>query len=235
MVGVQRMATKEERRRVLFNNLHEVKGESLRVCESSPSGQVYNWRYTSRYIQHGYRNVLPCEVVFDMDVDDWDACVDHTHLLWDILNEHDIPYWGALSGGSGTHTHVFIDEEYREEFVDSVVSIALGKLNGGSIFDHLDRELTEVFTEFGHDEHLLHPDKNSQAIRAFGAKKRFTKTLWTEGPGNYKPVSLSRPKAYAIADTRIPTRPPEVEREDIASVLRATRDDPGGVKEPPNK
>lgn len=57
---------------------------------------------------HHLRCVLPHEMVFDIgDNTPWHRTVDETHALWIALNRMGIPYWGALSGGKGTHTHVF--------------------------------------------------------------------------------------------------------------------------------
>lgn len=57
---------------------------------------------------HHLRVVLPHEIVFDVgDNTPWHRTVDETHALWIALNRMGIPYWGALSGGKGTHTHVF--------------------------------------------------------------------------------------------------------------------------------
>jgi hypothetical protein len=67
---------------------------------------------------HHLRVVLPHESVFDIGDDrrdgfgalvptPWGRIVEETYALWLALNRMKIPYWGALSGGKGTHTHIF--------------------------------------------------------------------------------------------------------------------------------
>jgi hypothetical protein len=67
---------------------------------------------------HHLRVVATNEIVFDIGDDKrdeegnrtptpWPRIVDETYALWIALNRMGIPYWGALSGGKGTHTHVF--------------------------------------------------------------------------------------------------------------------------------
>jgi hypothetical protein len=57
---------------------------------------------------HSLREQGQSEIVFDIgDHGDWQLCVAESHALWRALNAMGIPYWAALSGGKGTHTHVF--------------------------------------------------------------------------------------------------------------------------------
>lgn len=144
-----------------------------------------------------HRVVLDNEVVFDVDEEDWGWCVAVTHALWDVLEEHDVGYLGALSAGKGTHTHVFLRPSiawYRPTFYRNVAWLVEQRIGEQPPFDE------------------GYSDPGGRQIRAFGSQRgsRFKK-LVVEGPGQVESLMLSRQSAYSEFPVCVPTQAPLVD------------------------
>lgn len=175
------------------------------------------WITTDEHRPYAYRTVLEDETVFDIDADTWLECRRQTHTLWSVLNFMSVRYWGALSGGKGTHTHVFLESPKQREILVDVVTDRVNELLSevvvvdGARFKYQ----SDVFDA---DPRLLTPDDGSHVVREFGVTKNFKKTLWTEGPRGFRPIPLNRPHAYGIAGVAVPREPPVADVE--AATLR---------------
>lgn len=179
-------------------------GSELRIGYPLPGGGMdWHWRHpASADGLHSYRTVLPHEIVFDIgDKTGWIETVAETHALWDTLNEAGIVYYGALSGGRGTHTHllgptrspmgsVCLNCTHPPQFhvqggcnagpcgcVDWVRMPTPGddwRINSSRIILSIATQRkwqTEFGARIGADPKLLHPNHGSQMIREFGVEK----------------------------------------------------------------
>lgn len=78
------------------------------------------WQYTNGHIPEHIdeRAIFENEVVFDLDVKPWTACRHQTLKIQSILKSESIPFYTCLTGGKGTHTHIFLkfpkDQEVRK-------------------------------------------------------------------------------------------------------------------------
>lgn len=165
--------------------------------------------------------------------EDWLRIKRDTELVWDVLNEL-LPgtggeYWGALSAGKGTHTELFIDPfrgeyaklkrgpmevvetDFRWDFAMLVVAMANDRL---PLDEQLDVMLASDDFETEHDygvavDRRLVAPKGDQLVREFGSHKapgsKWKKTLWTVGPGPYRPLPDTREAAYKATPLRFPT------------------------------
>jgi hypothetical protein len=189
----------------------------IRVGDADAAGHPRQWRHIESPTEIAYqlRCVLANQVVFDVgDHTAWDRTVRDTHMLWDVLNEwaawmaphgFRLEYWGALTGGVGTHTETFLHPNGldRKAFADTVVGACNERLgleqslaDGGVIVDPV----------------CVAPNYEARQVREFGAaKKGRRKTLWTFGPGPYRRLPLDRDEAYKQAGVVIPTRLPIAE------------------------
>lgn len=185
-----------------------------------------------------FRTVLRSEVVFDMgdtiksipvsDIEGraraWQSLVRQVHATWDVLNECQVRYWGALSAGVGVHTHVFLaplDEPagsiHRTEDPDGVIqpsgtsvvgeypAVRYRRAFATAIMHMAQARLIagdSFAPDFDCDPRLLDPPWHSQLVREFGAVKRpegRAKVLWAIGPGRYNPLPSTRKEAYEQA------------------------------------
>lgn len=209
--------------------------DHLMVTSELASGGMQTWsRIRGPNAGHGFRTILPNEIVFDVgDRGDWERCRRTTHALWRVLNKWDVPYWGALSGGKGTHTHVFLGHDGpgctlrprvekvrredgkvdlvsewpydvgRNDIRETVAEIAVRQAHQREAFN--DRLLVE-----DHWEHLdvdrgkVAAGPNKGMVRAFGSRNRERKSLWTVGPGPFPLLQPSRAQTYNNHDVVIP-------------------------------
>lgn len=134
-------------------------------------------------------------------------------------------YWGSLSAGKGTHTECFLDV-YRAEFVklkrgpievveqdlrwDFAMLVIAEANNRLPLDEQIEAMLGGEEVDYGvaADRRLVAP-KGDQLVREFGSTKNPTsswkKTLWTVGPGSFKPLPDTREEAYTSAPLRFPT------------------------------
>lgn len=191
---------KDQRAR-LFNLLHKESGRrNIRAARSNQSGRPTSWVNLHQYEPYSYREVLWSEVVFDVGDDTpWSMVREETNGLWELLTRHGVPFWGALSGGRGTHTHVFMrPAEHRHDFGKAMEALLDSKVGRKPDIDE------------GH----LSPGMGSKLVREFGAQKKRRKTLWDFGRlGDLPP---SREEAYRVAGENIPTRL-EVARQPVGA------------------
>lgn len=180
---------------------------------------------------HGFRAILPNEILFDVgDSGDWERCRRTTHAIWRVLNKWGVPYWGALSGGSGTHTHVFLGK--RPTVVDKGGPADASEIRWSDDLafrgDDLRETIAEWVVRFAHErepldvqfvvedhwEHLdvdrvkVAPGPNKSVVRAFGSRNERRKTLWTFGPGAFPLLRPSRGETYNNHHTVVPSRLP---------------------------
>lgn len=224
----------KQRRRLVSLLLEEAKRcglDDLVVASHNSEGRWSNWRRTRGAADYDYRAVLPSQVTFDVgDRGDWDRCRRTTHRLWTVLNRCEVPYWGSLTSGKGTHTTVFIrphrtvnDEDMRPFFAWFVVKQVaemepiVDVINEGDLFELLDIDPVCAF-----------PNVESRQLREFGARKRGSehrKTLWVFGPGRFDFLPAERDEAYKYKDIVIPdalpvaSRPPGAKHHEVSTAL----------------
>jgi hypothetical protein len=118
------------------------------------------------------------ELFFDMDEPDWDMLRLFTQPLLDYLDEKNIPYILAGSGGSGVHCSVFFDAlEYQKIYGFKEVRLALWNY---------------LLNEIDVDENLIGEGRPyCNAVVNFGDTVQYGKILREFGGnknGNYKTV-----------------------------------------------
>jgi hypothetical protein len=130
------------------------------------------------------------EVFFDMDEPDWDMLRLYTQPLLNYLDEHNIPYILAGSGGKGIHLSCWFDAlEYQKMYGFREVRLALWNY---------------ILNEIGVDESLKGEGRPyCNAVVNFGDTVQFGKILREFGGnknGNYKTmvdhVPFIRKKMY---------------------------------------
>jgi hypothetical protein len=93
------------------DELNKVTVAPVMVSEAQSDGVTPSIRYYARdhdwRFPYQYRRCLPNELFFDIDVRDWDIVRFLTNNLTAKLDELNVPYELAGSGGKGTHIHVF--------------------------------------------------------------------------------------------------------------------------------
>lgn len=210
--------------------------DGLEVASKQASGRPGKRRVIRGDPHYSLRSVLPSQVTFDVDTTDWDEVRRITHAVWNTLERWRVPYWGALTGGKGTHTTVFVrphadavwddeDETWRLEpwkgsgvegwdprglFVDALVSYVCNEF-----FDPVDL-MTMDSTGVGAlclDHRYLFPGPRKRIIREFGAKHPSTgdrKTLWQEGGDGsvIRHLPPTRTEAYNKGQVVIPSALP---------------------------
>lgn len=187
---------------------------------------------------HGFRTILPNEILFDVgDSGDWERCRQTTHNIWRVLNAWKVPYLGAPSGGSGTHTHVFLghdaeglrvrprveeierpdgsvdltsDWPYDVGGVDLRPRIAEMVVRLAFERESLDVQLTteDPWEYLDIDRVKVAPGVNKSMVRAFGSRNVHRKSLWTMGPGDFDPLPPSRDETYNNHEVIIPSELP---------------------------
>lgn len=182
---------------------------SMRQEDGRP-GKWYNHGVGER-ATHQYRTVMAHEIVYDIgDHDDWRRCIVETHALWMALNRLGVPYWGALSGGRGTHTHIFGPAKWPAPLDPAWRNAASGAI--------LDKAMEFMF-DIEADWRLLAPREGMRMCREFGRRKAIDgppKQLWTTGPGPFVPLPDRPEDAYARAN---PLYPKKVEHCDWLPTL----------------
>ena len=61
-----------------------------------------------------HREILPNEIVFDIDAEDWQSCYELAVKLEEKLNEFKIPF-NRWTSGNFLHYHVFLDDNYLKK------------------------------------------------------------------------------------------------------------------------
>lgn len=184
-----------------------VKG-TLRVSVSLGDG-YQKWRYEyGNDPFYDYRTLLPNQIVWDVGDNrpdgtptPWEDTRRFTHALWDALNYLGLRYWGALSGGKGTHTEVFlhhgISGDDRARIARIISAVADQFLTGQAM----------PIEGIEYDNLLITHREHSRVVREFGAVKAHPKTLWVDGPTRYTRLPESREAAYASLPATAPTAP----------------------------
>lgn len=188
----------------LLDELDLEDGVSLVTWDTGGPVKVRKWQARQRGDGHSYRTVYQNEVVFDIgDHGDWQKCVQDTIALWGRLERlghiPGVDYWPALSGGKGTHTHLFIEktatltrkwddrEDSRENFAKMLCAARMGQ------------------PSIEYDPRLINPSFQGRMVREFGARGRmgFLKTMW---PHRYDSLPGDRQKAYQmVGPARFPS------------------------------
>lgn len=183
----------------------DLSGRGLNLRTMSAHKGTWTW---SANVNYAYRTILPNEVVFDIGdhAKDWGEVVDQSEALWDELDEmvHDGAYYAALSGGRGTHTHLWLEDptdgtmwdgrdwpkhDLREKIADWVKFRRLAK--GATV-------------RVQPDPVCIAPSHGGRQLREFGATKMRSKTLLFEGPLQRKPLPRNQAQAYATAGLKYP-------------------------------
>lgn len=208
MRGVADPSVVWERRKTLFYNLIEANGgDAIRVTQQGEDFRPQKWVTTEDHRPYAYRAVLENEIVFDIDTDSWYECRKQTHTLWSVLSFMKIPYWGSLSAGKGTHTHVFLKSKEQRDRLAGIVTDKVNEMLSDTIT--VDGAEFKYETDaFDTDPRLLTPPDGGHVVREFAVTKKHKKTLWTEGPGGFRPVPLNRSHAYALAGVAVPRNVP---------------------------
>lgn len=222
--------THEKAKDAWANALLEANGQPMRVARRSDSGlkggkQYYT--YNGGEMFHHYHAILPWELVFDIGDDrpggektPWIETVRMSHRLWSTLDRLGIPFLAGLTGGKGTHTHVYLApppkggaggddfdpgewdmpiptwQPVDDEVVDHRNATARGIVNA----------LGPAFGRLEYDFRLIAPNDGSRLVREFGARKEALgpeKTLWRRG-GEHRALPDTKDKAYAMAGQRVP-------------------------------
>jgi len=161
-------------------------GEWPRVCDDTPGGRPGTWRvWHHDDTAYSYRTVLSTECVFDIgDHGDWGRCRRDSIALWGRLEREGyvsgVDYWPALSGGRGTHTHVFLDGD-RRRFANWAIRSKPWQ------------------PRIEADPCVISPEKGGHMIREFGVTHPATgraKTMWTLP---YDALPGTKDKAYNMA------------------------------------
>lgn len=217
------------RRRSWFQDLLELhRGIPIRVARANHQGEPKEWFDLERYRLHDLRQVLEFEVAFDVgDTTDFETALQHSWALWDLLEQteggpfQDHTFYGALSGGKGVHTHVFLDNQVLMDQMEKAhrngTLYSNGELND-SVRKGLIREFDkrEWFKkailglwrdELGEDPDvdmtLLAP-KKLQLVRSFGALKADRKVLVATMEERVVDPTMDRRSCYDAAGDRIP-------------------------------
>jgi hypothetical protein len=178
-------------------------------------GKPGAWRPAQQYAPYDLREVLPNEVLFDIgDNTNFPKALTQSHTLWDMLDDLEFndrfpdhmlqhaqqpngDYWGALSGGRGLHTHVFLDMPRwnRDRF------FKMRRLYASATVNLLRKRLDH---EPDVDQNVLHHNEEARIVRAFGARKNDAKTLIARRGERRVAKGTSRDESYAVARTRMP-------------------------------
>jgi len=121
-----------------------------------------------------YREILPNEVVFDIDVQDWDKVKMYYKIITNGLTKLGIPYIPAKSGGKGIHIHIFINKD-GSVTNDIIKDRDLRKFLAYMVLSYSriwSKEVKDII-----DVRKINPRPHSSLIRDFGGKKYYRKTL----------------------------------------------------------
>lgn len=189
----------------------------------TPEGEdfkMYTWRQWNHAIQDATEpvytcGILPTEVVFDADADDWDALRTECGKLKAHLDKIQIPYQMAYSGGDGLHFHIFIDPNITvdEDMVNSLREhdVDYAKILRKTAADCIIQDAKIDDKKFGVDWGKINfsaANKGSQ-VRTFGTTRENGKfkTLITEipaeRPDNLPLVFPEKIKLWNIEHTTI--------------------------------
>lgn len=177
------------------------------------------WRW-SNDPHYAYRCILPSEVVFDIGDDridvvegevvrtelEWKDVVEQSEALWDELDTMLGPedaYYATLSGGKGTHTHLFLENPTdqlmwdgrdfpKHDLRESIMTWIVAR-----------RRMQERFP-IDADPACIAPSVGGRQLREFGAVKNRAKTLFFVGPRGRKSLPATQAEAYASAGLMYP-------------------------------
>jgi len=146
------------------------------------------------------RQILRSEIVFDFDCDTWKKVSNSARKLTEYLDEHNIPYIMAYSGGKGIHVHVFLDkttlnlDDEEEVLTDvGICGIDFARLVRKTIFDDIVKQ-AKLQVSSPKDRNGLDTTKvyfsteqgKGSLIREFGCMRKTgkVKSFITEIPDN---------------------------------------------------
>jgi len=140
-----------------------------------------------------HRTILEDEIVFDIDSPDWAQVKEWGKKLISKLEDREIPFLLAYSGGRGLHVHVFFNltEEQQEICTDFKVSMKNLRI---WLFNHiltgLDGDMPHIIPKeligkgklFDNSCVNWNNNRKGHLIRIFGGRKKSYKTLISEIP-----------------------------------------------------
>lgn len=178
----------------LLDSLERELVEVAKTCNDADGDvPMSKWRPRHHSVEYGYRTIYSNETVLDIGdegegYETWQEVVDASIAIWGRLTragyKQGRDWWPAISGGKGTHTHIFIQNDTYRSYLRA------GDFDGAR--DHDNREPFIDFITRGqdaqrsipYDKRKVAPHPGTSQIREFGAKHPKTgirKALWT-GP-----------------------------------------------------
>lgn len=158
--------------------LMDVVGDNNWIMSARQNGRkIGKWYPVMRDNVSGmgdYRSILPNEIVFDIDVRDWNKVRMYHNMIKRGLAYYGVPHITAGSGGKGLHIHVFVKMDSDNPFIRVVGQdkirwfLSLMILYKGGV------TAKDIKAEI--DPRKLNPREHSSLIRTFGAKKYYRKT-----------------------------------------------------------
>lgn len=202
------LMARERWQKLILAEDDRVRGKLAPVRTANLFTAGFQWHPKPR-VSASYRTVMPNEIVADLgDVGDWNVTRDATHRLWDALHDGGLDYLAALSGGRGTHTHVWI-EPSEDLLPQRRMVTAIIRWATTLTFPNHEELLDDGFPS---DGRYWHPPPGSAQIREFGAPKSasgFLKTLWWRGRDGRAPrLPEDRIEAYRRVGTVVPSEIP---------------------------
>lgn len=191
-------------------------------------GHKGTWRWQSGP-DYDYRTILPNEIVFDIGdhCETWGEVVEQSEALWDELDEmvKDGEYLACLSGGKGTHTHLFLEDptdgmlwDYKS-FPDHDLRTKIANWMTFRRRVKATRGGSRVFP----DPVCIAPNHGSRQLREFGSVKKRAKTLFFVGPLHRKPLPYDIGEAYFSVGLKYPSSVLRCRSVDGLSQARLTR------------
>ena len=139
-------------------NLRQIAERPILVKPSIDYGRWIPYdQYLLDYPDQPYftRGILPNELVFDFDRDGWSDNLFNAKKLIHTLEQNNIPFWVAYSGGKGLHCHVFFDinsltidqdiiTKAQEELVDITNTIRTAIWNMLLVWSKVDKQAAKL-------------------------------------------------------------------------------------------
>ncbi|MGC9138723.1 MAG: hypothetical protein ACP5G5_06960 [Thermoplasmata archaeon] len=155
---------------------------------------------------YDHRTVLNNEVVFDIDIKDWDMVRRYAQIIINFLNSNGIGHLIGLSGGKGVHIHVFLkisDELYfflkklDTEDIDVAREIRL------AFFDWVLSNIPQP-PENAVDRSLVSWSSESKGhmVREFGGRKFVQVNGWEPHYKTYV-TSIPRERVWVLSEAEV--------------------------------